>query len=174
MAIDCWLDSLDGRTVHRTHDLGNGNYRRHLSSEFGGFEPSVSRTRLFCLTAALKSYAWRGPEIVGAILAGFVLALSTRKFSAAAVGRVTNNLQRMVTAFRARSLANRCKTLMLDGVMLARAARFVDNTVGVVHPPSSIADWSWPWTERPRSEKAPNRECNGCDWGEVLFVQLIG
>ena len=80
----------------------------------------------------LKSYARRAPEIDRAILAGFVLGLSTRKVgevllallgravSASTVSRVTKTLDAAVAAFHARPLANRYKALMLDGVVLAR------------------------------------------------------
>ena len=75
-AVDRWLDSLDGMA---TRDRRNGTYSRHLLSEFGNIELSVPRTRCFCPTEVAKSYARRAPEIDRAILAGFVLGLSTRK-----------------------------------------------------------------------------------------------
>ena len=60
-------------------DRRNGTYPRHLLSELGDIELSVPRTRRFCPTEVLKSYARRAPEIDRVILAGFVLGLSTRK-----------------------------------------------------------------------------------------------
>ena len=75
-AVDRWLDSLDGLAMR---DRRNGYYSRQLLSELGDIELSVPRTRRFCPTAVLKSYARRAPEIDRAILAGFVLGLSTRK-----------------------------------------------------------------------------------------------
>ena len=102
------------------------------SAELGNIELSVPRTRRFCPTEVLKSYARRAPEIDRAILAGFVLGLSTRKVgevllallgravSASTVSRVTKTLDAAVAAFHARPLANRYKALMLDGVVLAR------------------------------------------------------
>ena len=128
-AIDGWLDGLDGSAMR---DRRNGFYRRHLLSELGDIELSVPRTRRFCPTGVLRSYARRAPEIDRAILAGFVLGLSTRKVgevllallgrpvSASTVSRVAKTLDAAVTAFHGRPLANRYKALMLDGVVLAR------------------------------------------------------
>ena len=128
-AVDRWLDSLDGLAMR---DRRNGSYSRHLLSELGDIELSVPRTRRFCPTAVLKSYARRAPEIDRTILAGFVLGLSTRKVgevllallgrrvSASTVSRVAKTLDAAVAAFHARPLANRYKALMLDGVVLAR------------------------------------------------------
>ena len=75
-AVDRWLDSLDGLT---TRNWRNGHYSRHFLSELGDIELRMPRTRRFCSTEVLKSYARRAPEIDRAILAGFVLGLSTRK-----------------------------------------------------------------------------------------------
>ena len=128
-AVDRWLDSLDGLA---TRDRRNGSYPRHLLSALGDIELSVPRTRRFCPTGVLKSYARRAPEIDRAILAGFVLGLSTRKVgevllallgrrvSASTVSRVAKTLDAAVAAFHARPLANRYKAPMLDGVVLAR------------------------------------------------------
>ena len=127
-AVDGWLDSLDGLAMR---DRRNGTYSRHLLSELGDIELSVPRTRHFCPTEVLKSYARRAPEIDRVILAGFVLGLSTRKVgevlvpllgrpvSASTVSRVAKTLDAAVAAFHGRPLANRYKALMLDGVMLA-------------------------------------------------------
>ena len=60
-------------------DRRNGSYSRHLLTELGDIELSVPRTRRFCPSEVLRSYARRAPEIDRAILAGFVLGLSTRK-----------------------------------------------------------------------------------------------
>ena len=75
-AIDRCLDSLDGLT---TRNWRNGHYSRNFLSELGDIELRVPRTRRFRSTNVLKSYARRAPEIDRAILAGFVLGLSTRK-----------------------------------------------------------------------------------------------
>ena len=88
--------------------------------------------RRFCPTEVLKSYARRAPEIDRAILAGFVLGLSTRKvgevllallgrkLSASTVSRVAKTLDAAVTAFHTRSLKGTYKALVLDGVVLSR------------------------------------------------------
>ena len=110
----------------------NGFYPRYLLSELGDIELSVPRTRRFCPTEVLKSYARRARGIDRAILAGFVLGLSTRKVgevllallgrpvSASTVSRVAKTLDEAVAAFHTRPIANRYKALMLDGVVLAR------------------------------------------------------
>ena len=128
-AVDRWLDSFDGMAMR---DRRNGTYSRHLLSELGNIELSVPRTRRFCPTEVLKSYARRAPEIDRVILAGFVLGLSTRKVgevlvpllgrtvSAATVSRVAKTLDAAVAAFHRRPLQDIYKALVLDGVVLAR------------------------------------------------------
>ena len=128
-AVDRWLDSLDDCAMR---DRRNGFYARHLLSALGDIEIRVPRTRHFCPTEVLKSYARRAPEIERAILAGFVLGLSTRKVgevllallgrsvSAATVSRVAKTLDAAGAAFHARPLTTPYKALMLDGVVLAR------------------------------------------------------
>ena len=128
-AVDRWLDTLDGSALR---DRRNGSYSRHLLSELGDIELSVPRTRHYCPTEILRSYARRAPEIDRAILAGFVLGLSTRKVgevllallgrpvSATTVSRVARTLDQTVAAFHQRPLKNAYKALMLDGVVLAR------------------------------------------------------
>ena len=75
-AVDGWLDGLDGSAVR---DRRNGSYSRHLLTELGDIALSVPRNQRFCPTGVLCRYARRAPEIDRAILAGFVLGLSTRK-----------------------------------------------------------------------------------------------
>ena len=128
-ALDRWSDTLDAGAMR---DRRNGTCRRCLLSELGDIELNVPRTRRFCPTEVLKSYARRAPEIDRAILAGFVPGLSTRKVgevllalpgrpvSAATVSRVARTLDLAVAAFHRRPLKNACKALMLDGVVLAR------------------------------------------------------
>ena len=128
-AVDRWLDNLDAGGMR---DRRNGTYRRCLLSELGDIELNVPRTRHFCPSGVVKSYARRAPEIDRAILAGFVLGLSTRKVgevllallgrpvSAATVSRVAKTLDMAVEAFHRRPLKNAYKALMLDGVVLAR------------------------------------------------------
>ena len=128
-AVDRWLAGLDGSAER---DRRNGSYSRHLLTELGDLELSVPRTRRFCPTEVLRSYARRAPEIDRVILAGFVLGLGTRKVgevllalfgrpvSAATVSRVAKTLDGAVAAFHRRPLKNAYKALMLDGVVLAR------------------------------------------------------
>jgi putative transposase len=128
-AVDAWLDQLgpeDGA------DRRNGHYRRHLLTALGAIELAVPRTRRFSPTAVLRAYARREAEIDRAILAGFVLGLSTRKVgetllallghkvSATTVSRVAKTLDAAVAAFHRRPLKDGYKVLMLDGVVLAR------------------------------------------------------
>jgi transposase-like protein len=80
----------------------------------------------------VRAYARRSPEIDRMILAGFVLALSTRRLgevllplfgrpvSPGTVSRVAQRLDAAVAAFHARPLAGRHRALILDGVVLAR------------------------------------------------------
>ena len=99
------------------------------------------RTRRYCPTAVLGSYARRAREIDRVILAGFALGLSTRKVGEvllpllgrsvppATVSRVARTLDAAVAAFHRRPLANRCKALMLDGVRRTRPmGTFQDRT----------------------------------------------
>ena len=114
-AVDDWLDSLDGSAMR---DRRTGSYSRHLLTELGDIELSVPRTRRFCPSEVLRSYARRAPEIDRAILAGVVLGLSTRKVgevllarlgrkvSASTVSRVAKTLDEAVAAFHARPLAD--------------------------------------------------------------------
>lgn len=113
-------------------DRRNGYYPRHLLTELGDIELSVPRTRSFSPTKVLKAYARRSAEIDRAILAGFVLGLSTRKVgevllallgrpvSASTVSAVAKTLDATVAAFHRRPLTDSYRVLMLDGVVLAR------------------------------------------------------
>ena len=74
--VDRWLGNLDGAAAR---DRRNGACRRNLLSELGDLELKVPRTRRYCPVSVIRSYARRAPEIDRAILAGFVLGLSTRK-----------------------------------------------------------------------------------------------
>jgi len=125
--VDAWLDGLEG-----VPDRRNGRYRRHLLTELGDVELGVPRTRRFSPTEVLRAYARRSVEIDRAILAGFVLGLSTRKVgkvllallgrpvSAATVSAVAKTLDVAVAAFHRRPLKDAYKVLMLDGVVLSR------------------------------------------------------
>ena len=127
--VDGWLEALG---VDDEPDRRNGHYRRHLLSELGDIELKVPRTRRFSPTGVLRAYARRSPEIDRAILAGFVLGLSTRKvgeallpilgrpLSPATVSTVAKQLDTVVAAFHARPLKDCYRVVMLDGVVLAR------------------------------------------------------
>ena len=129
-AVDAHLDRLAENGGEP--DRRNGYYRRHLLSELGDIELAVPRTRSFCPTSVLRAYARRAPEIDRAILAGFVLGLSTRKVgavllnllgrqvSATTVSAVAKTLDAAVAVFHRRPLKDAYKVLMLDGVVLAR------------------------------------------------------
>ena len=113
--VDRWLDSLDPSAMP---DRRNGSYSRHLLTELGDIEITVPRSRHFCPTEVFRSYARRPPEIDRAILAGFVLASSTRKVgevllallgrpvSATTVSQVAKTPDATVAAFHARPLTN--------------------------------------------------------------------
>jgi putative transposase len=113
-------------------DRRNGYYPRHLLTELGLVELAVPRTRRFSPATVLKAYARRCAEIDRAILAGFVLGLSTRKVgevllallgrpvSASTVSAVAKTLDAAVAAFHRRPLKDSYRVLMLDGVVLAR------------------------------------------------------
>jgi len=128
-AVDAWLDGLG---FDEEADRRNGCYRRHLLTELGDIELAVPRTRRFSPKGVLKAYARRSAEIDRAILAGFVLGLSTRKVgevllallgrpvSASTVSAVAKTLDAAVAAFHRRPLKDAYKALMLDGVVLAR------------------------------------------------------
>jgi len=128
-AVDAWLEWL---AVADGPDRRNGFYRRHLLTELGDIELSVPRTRRYCPTEVVRAYARRSAEIDRAILAGFVLGLSTRKVgavllallgravSAATVSAVAKTLDQAVEAFHRRPLKDVYKVLVLDGVVLAR------------------------------------------------------
>lgn len=128
-AVDVWLDRL---AVEDGPDRRNGCYHRHLLTELGSIELSVPRTRRYCPTEVVRAYARRSAEIDRAILAGFVLGLSTRKVgevllqllgqpvSASTVSAVAKTLDQAVAAFHRRPLRDVYKVLVLDGVVLAR------------------------------------------------------
>jgi transposase-like protein len=113
-------------------DRRNGHYRRHLLTAMGDIELSVPRTRQFSAMSAVQAYSRRSPDVDRAVLACFVLGLSTRKVaeallpmlgepvSASTVSRVSRTLDQTVDAFHRRPLVNRYRVLMFDGVVLSR------------------------------------------------------
>ena len=127
-------------------DRRNGQYRRWLLTSLGPVELAVPRTRRYSAVGALEAYARREKSVDRLILAAFVLGLSTRKVgeallailgervSATTVSRVAQQLDAAVAAFHRRSLGNRYRALVFDGVVLAnRSSR------GVVRRPVLVA-----------------------------------
>ena len=108
--------------------------QRRLSPQSAerAIELKVPRTRRYCPVSVIRSYARCAPEIDRAILAGFVLGLSTRKVgetllsllgrpvAPTTVSRVAKTLDAAVEAFHRRPLTNSYKALMFDGVVLSR------------------------------------------------------
>ena len=176
-AVDDWLDSLDGSAMR---DRRNGSYSRYLLTELGDIELSVPRTRRFCPSEVLRSYARRAPEIDRAILAGFVLGLSTRKVgevllallgrkvSASTVSRVAKTLDEAVAAFHARPLADRYKALMLDGVVLARRTG-----AGALKRPRPWWRWVSGRTARRRSSTSTSRPARAPPRTVESFGQIV-
>jgi len=113
-------------------DRRNGQYRRHLLTAMGDIELSVPRTRRFSALQVVQAYTRRSPDVDRAVLACFILGLSTRKVaeallpmlgervSASTVSRVSRTLDETVAAFHCRPLVNRYRVLMFDGVVLSR------------------------------------------------------
>jgi putative transposase len=113
-------------------DRRNGRYRRHLLTAMGDIELSIPRTRQFSALRVVQAYTRRSPEVDRAVLACFILGLSTRKVaeallpmlgervSASTVSRVSQTLDETVAAFHRRPLSNRYRVLQFDGVVLSR------------------------------------------------------
>src|SRR4030042_1887323 len=113
-------------------DRRNGSFSRHLVTELGDIELHIPRTRRFSPLAVVRVYARRARQIDQAILACFVLGLSTRKVacallpivgepvSATTVSRVAKSLDSVVDAFHRRPITRRYRFLILDGVVLKR------------------------------------------------------
>ncbi len=129
MSVDRRLAELERKGQA---DRRNGYYRRHLLTGIGDVEVLVPRTRTYSPKEILRAYARRTREVDQAILAGFVLGLSTRKIakallpmlgesvSASTVSRIAKTLDQAVAAFHQRPLFNRYRALVFDGVVLSR------------------------------------------------------
>jgi len=125
-------EHLDRMAALDQADRRNGSYRRHLLTELGEIELAVPRTRRFTPVAVVRAYARRAEQLDRMILACFVLGLSVRKvseallpilgrpISPATVSTLAKQLDAVVAAFHARSLRERYRVVMLDGVVLAR------------------------------------------------------
>lgn len=127
--VRSWLEDCLGRGKQ---DRRNGSYRRHLLTALGDIEVSIPRTRHFSPVSVAQAYARRSGDVDRAILACFVLGLSTRKVaeallpilgervSASTVSRVSRVLDAEVQAFHRRSLKSSYRVLQFDGVVLSR------------------------------------------------------
>ncbi len=127
--VRSWLEDSLSRGGH---DRRNGSYRRHLLTALGDIEVSIPRTRRFSPALVAQAYARRSGDVDRAILACFVLGLSTRKVSeallpilgeqvsASTVSRVSRVLDAEVQAFHRRPLKTQYRVLHFDGVVLSR------------------------------------------------------
>ena len=123
---------LEEMAVRGQADRRNGRFSRHLLTELGDIELDVPRTRRFSAVEVVRAYARRVGQIDRAILACFVLGLSTRKVahallpvlgepvSASTVSRVSKSLDEAVEAFHRRPLKRGYRFLIFDGVVLKR------------------------------------------------------
>lgn len=113
-------------------DRANGSYQRHLLTEMGNVILQVPRTRTWSAAGLLHAYRRRSQSVDRAILACFLLGLSTRKVarallpmlgepvSAATVSNIAKTLDTAVEAFHRRAIRQRYRVLVFDGVVLAR------------------------------------------------------
>lgn len=113
-------------------DRRNGGWTRHLLTELGDVVLHVPRTRRTSAADVVQAYRRRGQAVDRAILACFVLGLSTRKVaealvpilgetvSASTVSRVAKTLDAAVAAFHRRRLRPQYRGLLFDGVALSR------------------------------------------------------
>ena len=113
-------------------DRRNGSYIRHLVTGIGDIELCVPRTRRYSPKEVVRAYARRSKDVDRAILAAFVLGVSTRKVadvlvpmlgervSASTVSRIAKSLDAAVAAFHKRPLTNQYRALLFDGVVLSR------------------------------------------------------
>jgi len=113
-------------------DRRNGSFPRHLITELGDIELHIPRTRRFSPLAVVQAYARRARSVDQAIMACFVLGLSTRKVasallpvlgepvSATTVSRIAKSLDQAVESFHQRPITRRYRFLIFDGVVLKR------------------------------------------------------
>jgi transposase-like protein len=74
---------LEQQLSRGEYDRCNGFFRRHLLTSLGDIELSVPRTRSWSAVGLVQAYARRAGNVDRAILACFVLGLSTRKVAEA-------------------------------------------------------------------------------------------
>jgi putative transposase len=128
----CYLDERLAEVSDEQPDRRNGGWTRHLLTELGDVVVRVPRSRRTSAVAVIEAYRRRGEAVDRAVLACFVLGLSTRKvaeglmpflgepLSASTVSRVARTLDTAVAAFHRRKLRPDYRVLLLDGVVLAR------------------------------------------------------
>lgn len=129
-AIDAYLSEL--AAAGGPPDRRNGYYERHLSLEVGDVVLSVPRTRRLSGAAVLGKFRRRSRHVERLILDSFLLGHSTRKVgqallpllgervSASLVSEVAKQLDGMVAAYHRRSLTDRYRVLLFDGVVVKR------------------------------------------------------
>jgi putative transposase len=134
--VSWYLDEMarlaGGGPLARGVDRRNGSFSRHLVTELGDIELHIPRTRRFSPLSVVRAYARRTRSVDQAIMACFVLGISTRKVasallpilgepvSATTVSRVVKSLDQAVAAFHRRPITRRYRFLFLDGVVLKR------------------------------------------------------
>lgn len=128
----CYLDERLAEVSDGEADRRNGGWTRHLLTELGDVVVRVPRSRRTSAVAVIQAYRRRGEAVDRAVLACFVLGLSTRKvaeglmpllgepLSASTVSRIARTLDTAVAAFHRRKLRPDYRVLLLDGVVLAR------------------------------------------------------
>jgi len=125
-------DHLEEMELQGIADRRNGGYERHIVTEAGDVVVAVQRTRLKSAREVLKGFGRRSVVVDRMILECFVLGLSTRKVgrallgalgekvSAATVSRVSRQLDGAVVAYHRRSIGNRYRFLLFDGVVVKK------------------------------------------------------
>ncbi|MBI5376782.1 MAG: IS256 family transposase [Candidatus Schekmanbacteria bacterium] len=125
--VDEYLSELDRLDIS---DRRNGSYDRHLLTACGDVSISVKRTRQFSGLGVIKAFERRDSSIDQLIMNCFTLGLATRKvgvallpvlgekISRSTVSEVSKQLDAFVDAYHKRSLNNKYRFLMFDGVVL--------------------------------------------------------
>lgn len=128
--VSWYLDEM--ARLARGVDRRNGSFSRHLVTELGDIQLHIPRTRHFSPLAVIQAYARRARSVDQAIMACFVLGLSTRKVasallpvlgepvSATTVSRIAKSLDQAVASFHRRPITRQYRFLFLDGVVLKR------------------------------------------------------
>jgi putative transposase len=130
--VDARARFLAQLQVREGGDRANGSYSRHLLTEMGDVLLQVPRTRTWSAAELLRAYGRRSQSVDRAILACFLLGLSTRKvarallpmlgepISATTVSNISKSLDAAVAAFHRRPIRQSYRVLVFDGVVLSR------------------------------------------------------